>query len=228
MSHGSALQSRHLPERPEQARGAHEHEPAEQPEPEVARVVVRRELRREAVERVREARGGRHEEAGAAGGAAQAEWQEREGREHGERDPEPRALAVGRVAGGSRERQQRHAPGHRERRKRLAPADVLVELAHRDEEEKDERRPEQRLDECERRLGQRVGLAEPAEDAERRPGDPARPPNEAEEERKAERVIGVLLPSLERLQPHSQGEQRRGAERREDADQERGHDSPGP
>jgi hypothetical protein len=222
--HRPALQRRHLPERPEQARAAHQHEPAEQPEPDAACVVVRRELRREAVQRIRNARAGGDEEARVARGTAQAERQKSEDGEDGERDPEASALRVRGVSGGRRQREERHSARDRERGERLAPADVLVELPHRDEEEEDERRREQRLDERERRLRQRIGLAEPAEDAERRAGDPARAANEAQEEGEAERVVRGLLTGLERLQSHPEREQRRGAERGEDADQERRHD----
>jgi hypothetical protein len=224
MSHGPALQRRHLPERPEQAGGAHEHEPPEQPEPEVARVVVGRELRREAVERVREAGGNGHDEARAARGATQAERQESEDGENGERHPEARALGVRRVARRGRDREERHASGHGQSGDDLAPSDVLVELAHRDDEEEDERRPEHGLHEGERRLRQRVRLADPADDPEGRPGDPARPPHEAGEEREAKRSLGRLLPRLERLQAHPDREHRRGAERGKNADQKRRHD----
>lgn len=228
MSHGPALQSRHLAERPEQAGGAHEHEPADQPEPDVAGVVVRREFRREAVEGVGEAGAGGHEEARAAGGAAQAERHQSEDAEDGERDPQPRALAVGGVAGGRRDREERHATGDRHRREDLAPADVLVELAHRDEEKEDESRPEQRLHERERRLRQRVRLSDPAEDPERRPREPARAADQAREEREAERLVRGLLPRLERLQPHPEREHRRRAERGENSDQKSRHDVQGP
>ena len=228
MRHGPALQRRHLAERPEQSCGAHDHEPKDEPKPDVARVVVRRELRREAVQRVGDTSRGRDDEARAARRSAQAERQEREDGENGERDPEAGAFGVRRVAGGRRQREQRHAAGDRERRERLAPADVLVELADRDEEEEDERRPEQRLDERERRLRQGVRLAEPAEDPERRPGDPARPANQPQEEGEAERVVGRLLPGLERLQSHPEREERGGAEGGKDAGQKGGHDGFGP
>lgn len=224
MSHGSALQRRHLAKRPEQPGGAHEHQPAEQPEPEAAGVVVRRELRREAVECIREARAGRNHEARAARGAAQGEGQEREGCEDGERHPEARALAVRRVTSGSCKREERHASGHRHGGEDLAASDMLAELVHCDEEEEDQRHAEHRLDERERRFRQRVRLSDPADDAERRPGDPARPAKEAGEKREAKRALGRLLPRLERLQSHPERKHRRGAERSKNADQKRRHE----
>jgi len=224
MSHRSALQSRHLAERPEQAGGAHEHEPADQPDPETARVVVRRELRREAVERVREARGDRHQEARAARRAAQTERQEGEDGEDRERHPEARTFAVRRVASGGRDGEEWDSAGHRDGSEDLAPSDVLVELADGDEEEEDERHAEQRLDERERRLRERERLTEPAGDAEGRPGDPARTADEPPEEGQTKRALGRLLPGLERLQPHPEREQRRGAEGGENAGQKGGHE----
>ncbi len=132
------------------------------------------------------------------------------------------------VAGGCGQREERHAGGDHGRGEDLAAADVLVELVHPDDEQEDDRRPEHRLDERERRLRERVRLPDPADDSERRSGDPARPAEEPVEERNAQRALGRLLARLDGLQPHPEREHRRGAERGQDSDQESGHDVPRP
>lgn len=223
MSHGSALKSRHLSKRAEDAGRGHEREPDEHAEPEAARVVVGHELRGQAFERVGEAGGEGHEEARSARSAPQAERREREEGENSERHPQPRPFAVPGVARGRREREHGNAAGDGQRSERLAPPDVLVELTHRDHEEEDERRPEQRLDERERRLRQRVGLSEPADDVERTAGYPARAADQAAEQRKAQGLLDGRLPRLERLHPHSERVERRGGKCSEDPGEERWH-----
>lgn len=182
MSHRPALQSRHLRQRAERGGRSHQHRPAEQSQPEAAREVVGGELRRQPVEGVRQPGAERDGEARAAGRAAQAEREQRESRENADGRPQARPLRVRRVARGRGEGEQRHARADGERGEALPAADPLAELPRRDAEQEDEARAEQRLHERQRRLRQGVRLDDPAEQAERRPRDPARPPHEAGEE----------------------------------------------
>lgn len=223
MSDGTTLERRHLGERAQPRGGAHHRRPGEEPEPYASRVVVRRELRCQAVERVRDPRAHRDEQARAARGAAQAERSERDRRERAQRDPGPRPLRVGPLARRRGEREQRHAGRDREHRRPLPATDGLAEPARRDREQEDEARPEQGLDERERRPGERVRLQDPAGEPERRPGEPARPTREPGEEREPQRPLRRLLAHPERLQRDPDGVERRRAERCENADQEVGH-----
>src|SRR5581483_5492956 len=68
VSDGTTLERRHLGERAQPRGGAHHRRPGEEPEPYASRVVVRRELRCQAVERVRDPRAHRDEQARAARG----------------------------------------------------------------------------------------------------------------------------------------------------------------
>lgn len=223
MSHGAALQRRHLPERAEARRDPHRRRPEEKPEPEVARVVVGGELRREPVDRVGDARADRDEDARGARGAAQAERGERDRGEDTGGDPQSRPLDVTGLPGRGGEREQRHPGGDREHGDLLPPTHVLAQPPRGDAEEEDEARPQQRLDERERRLRQRVRLDDPADEADRRAEHPAGPADEAPEEGEAERTLGRGDARLERLERDADGVERRRGERGEDAGQERGH-----
>lgn len=223
MSHRTALQRRHLAERPEPGGKAHRGRPEDEPQPETAGVVVGRELRRQPVDRIRDAGPDRDEDARAARRPAQGEGRERDGREDAERDPEGGALGVCRVSARGGEREQRHTGRDREHREPLAAADVLAQPPRRDREQEDEARPEQRLHERQRRPRERERLDDPAGEPERRAEQPARAAHEAQEEGEAKRPLRRRLARLERLQPHPHRVERGRAERREHAGQEIGH-----
>jgi hypothetical protein len=228
VSHGPDLQGRHLAQRSEGRGGHHQHDPAEQPQPEPPDVIVRGELRRETVERVGETGGERHEHAAAARCASQPQRQQRDRCEPAEREPQRHSLAVDGVTGGSREREQRHPGRDGARRERLATPHVLVQPAGREREQEDQARPQQGLDERQGRLRQRVALHHPAHETERRPNQPARTADEAGEQREAKGPLGGRLARLERLQGDSRRVDRSGAECRQDPGQERRHDRTGP
>ncbi len=182
----------------------------------MTRPVVGRELRGQAVERVRDAGADRHEDARRV---SERERDERERRQHAERDPEARALGVRGLVRRRGEREQRDAARDRDHGELLAGADPLAE-PRGDRQQEDEAHAEQRLDERQRGLRQRVGLEHPAGEAERRPRDPAGPSNEPPEEPEAQRVLGRLVARAERLQADPDRVERGGAERRDDAEQE--------
>jgi hypothetical protein len=223
MSNRPALQGRHLAERAQPRGGAHHERPESEPEPQAARVLIRRELRGEPVERVGKTGAERHENACAASGPAKRERGERDRRQHAEHNPETRPFSVSRVASRGGQREQRHAGRDREHRQTLATAYPLAQPPPRDREQEDETCAQQRLHERERRPRQRVGLREPAREAERGTEQPARPPHETPQQREAQRSLPRLHASLQRLQPHRDRIERGRAERGEHADQEVGH-----
>jgi hypothetical protein len=77
--------------------------------------------------------------------------------------------------------EQGRSDGDRKHSKRVATADVLAEVPDGQGEEEDEARPEQRLHEGQRRVGEGEGLQRPAREAERSADDPARSLDESNE-----------------------------------------------
>lgn len=128
------------------------------------------------------------------------------------------------MAGGRGEREERHAGPHHGGGGDLTASDVLVEPAHGDDEEEHDSRPDEGLDERERGFRERVRLQDPAGEGDGRARHPARPAEEAVEEREAKRALRRRLPRLEGLQPGADGIERSRAERGEDTDQGRRHD----
>ena len=189
-------------------------------------VVVGRELRRQPVERVGDARGERHEQTGRPGGAPQRERSEREDGEHAEAGPKPRSLGVVGDVCGRGEREQRDAHDDRDHRGELTATDALVQAPRSDREQEHEARTDERLDERERGARERKRLHEPASEPERRPEQPPRPGDEAPEERDAQRVLRRGFAGLQRLVRDSDRVQSGRAERSHHSDHETRHGPP--
>lgn len=94
----------------------------------------------------------------------------------------------------------------------LAAADRLVEHPRPDREQDDQARRQRRLDERQRDQKQGADLGDPSEKGEQGPDDPARPPDEAAQQREAQVVLVRGLTGLERLHPDGGRVQHRGRE----------------
>jgi hypothetical protein len=158
------------------------------------------ELRGQAAPGQREPGRGRRDTAADAGAATEhigREGQGPEAAEHGER--RPRAG----VPGGRRGRQggQRgHARDDPQCRQHLPRADALSEAAGADGQEHEQAEGERRLDHAQRREQQRDRLQRPPQHVEERAGQPAAPGRQPPQERRAQAVVAVGRPGLERLE----------------------------
>jgi hypothetical protein len=108
--------------------------------------------------------------------------------------------------------EQRDSHHHRAHAQDLAPAHLLAENARPDPEQHDEAHRQRRLDERERDQEERSDLRGPPEQSQARADEPARPPDQAAEQREAKVLLLGSLASLERLQPDRRGVQDGGRE----------------
>jgi hypothetical protein len=94
---------------------------------------------------------------------------------------------------------------HRGHAEDLPPPDVLSEHAGADAEQHHEAHRERRLDQRQRDEHERADLGRPATQSERRPQQPARPLDQADEQRDAEVLLLRRVPRLQRLQTDRRG-----------------------
>jgi len=189
----------------------------------VGHVVVRGELRREAVPGVCEPRPDGHEDSCGARGRAKRVRGERPGPEHAECDPEPGTARMVGLALGGRQREQGRPGRDRQHRDQLTAPHALAKMHVGDCEQHDEAGPEQRLDERERRVNERERLQRPASDPESGAREPAWACDQPPEQRKAHRALRGSDPRLRRLEHDSGGEEDGCAAAGEDPGQEPRH-----
>jgi hypothetical protein len=201
LSRRSALQGRHLAERPDSRRQPHDHAPRDQADPGPVREVVGEELRRQAVAGIGSPGPNRDHEAGRADGARQHVWDECDSAEGCDRRDQPRAAGVVGVPRGSGPGQERDSHRHRADAQDLAPADRLAEHARADHQQDDQARRQDRFDERERNQQQRADLRHPAAEGEGGADQPARLRHQPAEQGEAKVLLLGRLASLERLQP---------------------------
>jgi hypothetical protein len=165
----------------------------------VTRDVVGEELRRQPVDRVGSSRADRDERRGRPARAQQERGErdrghDREGhRDHG-------SARMLRIACGRRPGEERKSGGDRNDRRCLASANRLTQQPDSESEQKDEAHRQGWLDERQWNEEQRSHLSCPAGSRERGPQHPDGPPEQAHQQRRAQRLLLRGLPGLEGLQ----------------------------
>ncbi len=186
-------------------------------------VVVCCKLRREPVERVGDAGPDRDEDARGTSDAAQGQRRDRNAGQYRQCNPEADARGVVGLAVRSCQREQRRPGRDRAHREDVARCNPFVEAPAGNRQQEDEANAQQRLDERQRRSGERDGLQRPAGQAERRSCQPVRPPHEPAKQRESQRQLdgrGARLCRLQRDPDRIEGGRR---ERSGDPDHEARH-----
>lgn len=120
--------------------------------------------------------------------------------------------------------EQRNGRRDRDHRDNVETMHVLAELPDCDHEQKDETCAEQRLDESERRTGEREGLQRPAGQAHPSAGEPAAARDEAAKQGKTQRLRRRSHTGFNRLQRDSDRVERGGSEGSDRSRQDARHD----
>ncbi|MDX6700049.1 MAG: hypothetical protein QOF26_275 [Baekduia sp.] len=207
---GAPLQRAHLGQEPEAGGDPCRGGPHQQRHDVAVVQGVGDELGREPAPRQRGTGPERHQHAA----AAQREGQERQHADAAEDRGERRVAGMVRRGVRGDERQQRDAGQDAEHRERLADAHALVQMARADEQQQHEPEGERRLDDRQRREQQRGRLQRPAQQVQRRARQPAATADEAQQQRRTQRVVSGRLPRVERLKGEAEVVQRRRRARR--------------
>jgi hypothetical protein len=204
----TALQRAHLGEQPYAGGEAGGDGPRQDGGPVAAVQRIGDELGRQAAPRQRGPGAEHHQDAAAPPPDPRDERDQHDGahatEDRGERDrPRVAGRRVWRHGG-----QQRDAHEDPEDGGSLPRTGALAEVAGGDGQEQHEPERQRRLDDGQRGQQQRHGLQRPAEHVQRRPGQPARAPRQADEQRRVQRLRRRSRPRVERLHREAEVVQR--------------------
>jgi len=212
LSRGTALQGRHLAQGSQRRGQAHHDSPRDKAGPGPVREVVGEELRGQAVARVGRTGSDRDQDPGRLAEPRERIRDESDQGEDGDGNDQLRSSGMFGLTWGRGPGQKRDPRGHRAHAENLAPADPLPEHLGADPEQHDEAHRQRRLDQRERDQQERSDLSRPAAQGEAGADEPARLPDQPENERDAEMLLLGRLASLERLQANRRGIEDRGRE----------------